>query len=270
MLEKIVEGLVENDSKVAIMVDEFPLMLWNLICKGEDHARQAMELLDVMRSLRERYEAISKVRFLFCGSIGMNIILQRLKLEYGYMGEPINNMARELVLEMTEEDAIDVCHHFYENNNLSNTKNVFQRIILLTDRMPFYIEMVFAFLEKKQNYDPSEKDIDEVITLILNDPTDNGEFAHFGDRISTYYLEDEKLTANQILNILSTKNEYASEKDIINELNTLNPVKELDVRDILQKLWGDLYLERKVENKARYYKFRFGIIKKWWEINKSP
>ena len=63
LLDALAEDIADNmDKRVLIMVDEFPLMVNNVI---EDHGPGlGMEVLDSLREIRQKYEPSGRVRFL--------------------------------------------------------------------------------------------------------------------------------------------------------------------------------------------------------------
>ena len=200
LLSEIIKRLAESDLKLVIMIDEIPLMLWELMQKGKQEAESAMELLDALRTLREMHEAQSHLRFIFCGSIGMGIVLQKFKKVFGYMGQPINNMKTLTVLEMGDEDSKELCKYFLVDypDDLEQ-ESLIKSIQNATDRIPYYIEMTFDYFDKNLIERPNSEQVIKAFEEILNDPNESHQFSHFSERIDVYYEEGEKLTAYHIL-----------------------------------------------------------------------
>ena len=92
---------------LVIILDELPIMIWNWIVSGK--AEQAKEFLDVLRKHRQLLENTGSVRFVVCGSIGMQVVLKRLKDEHSYTGEPFNDTARYSIGAMSDEEATFLC-----------------------------------------------------------------------------------------------------------------------------------------------------------------
>ncbi len=269
MLEKVLEDLagLENNN-IVIMIDEFPMMLWEFV-NNLDMVQQAKELLDTLRKLREQYERDTGIRFIFCGSIGMNVILDILEEEHRYTGEAINNMTKENVLEMSHEDTIDLCNHLCpEELDIENRDELFSYIATHTDQLPFFIDHVFTNLQVQEQETITEKDIDRIIDDLINDPNNNNEFDHFYKRIKTYYRPKEKQTlALDTLDFISRYSQPVEENTVISELVSNGWEDRRMIRDILKQLYDDLYLLRKVKNDEKQYCFRYNLLRKWWKLN---
>ncbi|OEK02787.1 hypothetical protein BFP97_15195 [Roseivirga sp. 4D4] len=271
LLTDIVRKVAESDLKLVIMIDELPLMLWELMNKGKEQAESAMELLDILRTLRVAHEANSNLRFIFCGSIGMGIVLQKFKNEYKYMGQPTNNMKIETVVEMSEPDSVELCKYFLEDypHDLEHDLLI-SKIQEITDRIPYYIEMAFDFFQKKGIDRPAPEDVVSAFNEALNDPNESHQFSHFSERIEVYYEETEIVLADHILNYLCRTKEPINETLIINAVKTqTSDSNEKQVKDVLTKLWKDLCIDREIRDEGRHYKFKFNLIRKWWKINKA-
>ena len=61
------------------MFDELPLMLFNFVKSRDCGPQVGIEFLDVLREMRNKYEATKNIAFIFCGSIGINLIIKDLK-----------------------------------------------------------------------------------------------------------------------------------------------------------------------------------------------
>lgn len=271
LLTDIIKEVAESKSKVVIMIDELPLMLWELQMKGKEEAETAMELLNTLRTLRETYEADSHVRFIFCGSIGMNLVLQKFKKDFGYMGQPINNMAKVTVLAMNDSDGKELCEYFLEGYPQEvDQQSLINRLLQATDNIPFYIEMAFGYFEKNFIDIPTVEDVNIVFEKTLNEITESDQYSHFSERIDTYYEEDERKVAYHILNFLCQSESLKPEQDVINYLNTQSSdFEEKTIKDTLKKLWEDLCIERVILDDTRHYKFKYNLIRRWWKINKA-
>jgi len=124
------------------MIDEFPLMVANI---ADDHgAHTAMEFLDTLREIRQKYEGTGKIRFLFSGSIGLHLILQHLKSAHGYKGSPTNDMPLKVLGGMSRPDTELMCQSYLDEEGIERTdpESFADQMFRSTDGLPLYIQYV--------------------------------------------------------------------------------------------------------------------------------
>jgi hypothetical protein len=268
-LRKTIEDILETNpgKNVIIMIDEFPMMLYKFI-KEYDLAKEAIEMLDTLREIRQVYED-KGIKFIFCGSIGINVVLDLLRKNYHYAGEPINDMSLEILDAMTPLDAEMLANHLIRTNNVtvdSGSNNYVSELCKEVDFLPFYIDLIIKELDINHLV-VNKENILKKVEMLISSPGNQGQFNHFSDRINTYYEEDIKLLAKQILNWLSKQATPKSEEEIRNFLASKNNIPIEDVNLILKKLFDDLYINREIKEGIRYYEFRYNLLKRWWVIN---
>ena len=137
LLSKIIEDLVENqDRQVVLLWDEMPYML----DKMED--RDAMEVLDVLRSLRQTYP---KIRMVFTGSIGLHHIVNQLK-KLGYSNEPTNDMYPVDIKPLSLADATKLSVLLIEGESIAIVaeQNIPEVIAESVGCIPFYIHHLIS------------------------------------------------------------------------------------------------------------------------------
>lgn len=268
-LRKTVEDLLETNKgkNIIIMIDEFPMMLYKFI-KEYDLVKEAVEMLDTLREIRQVY-GDKGIRFIFCGSIGINIVLDLLRRDHHYAGEPINDMNLEILDAMTPMDAEMLIKHLVKTSNIkidsSSDKNLGE-LCKEVDFLPFYIDLIIKELDINQEV-VNKENIAKEVEKLISSPGNQGQFNHFSDRINTYYEEDIKLKAKQILNWLSKQDVQKSEEEIRNYLASKNAIQIEDVNLILKKLFDDLYITREIKDGIRFYEFKYRLLKRWWSIN---
>ncbi len=253
------------------MLDELPIMISNFI-KSDEHGPQiAMEFLDTLRELRQKYEATKKISFIFCGSIGIHLVIKDLKRNYRYNTDPINNMKIITITGMIDPGARELCEKLSEDGNylFENKKNIIEYICQNTDNLPFYIQHVFEYFYENNKREITVAIVDESINYLLNDPKDEGFFKHYTDRIKTYYDEGIADIALFILDKACKKTDYWEEGDIINTVNSHKEIDKEKIKETLDLIWSDHYITRKIENNKRLYTFTYTILKNWWEVNRG-
>jgi len=271
LLESMIEDLVDSGQKVLLMLDELPLMLSKFIKSKEIGPIRTMGFMDTLRDLRNKYEASKNLSFIFCGSIGIHLIIKDLKRNHGYNSDPINNMKIISISSMDKEGALELCRKLSDDApfNLPEKEELFDYICCETDRLPFYIQHVFNYFYESGRQVIIKKQVDEAIRFLHNDPQDEGFFRHYLDRIKTYYDKEMQRIALSILDITCQKNDYWEEDDIINRLKSHNEMDAEPVREALDLIWNDHYLVREIKDSRRTYKFRYAILQKWWKVNRG-
>jgi predicted DNA-binding protein YlxM (UPF0122 family) len=257
----------EKDEILTLILDEFPVMIWDWIQDGK--ANEALEFLDVLRQQRQTLEAKGKIRFIICGSIGLQVVLKHLKMKYNYMGEPFNETEMFPMEAMNQEDAIFLCRCLYLNDFRCENKEVleenFAQIVKLTDGLPFYINKLFTVLQQNFNGVLSSENIENAFKELMTLPQHFNTFKHLHDRLTIYYPETESKNMLLIINYLSKQNESKEESEIISGIDSNTEL----IKEALMTLVSEHYLLRTFNDDTRVYSFKYQLIKKWWKINKA-
>jgi hypothetical protein len=271
LLESIIEDLIDANKKVLLMFDELPLMISHFSKIKDSGPKISMEFLDTLRELRNKYEATKKVAFVFCGSIGIHLVIKNLKRNFAYNADPLNNMKPIKLNSMNERGAKLLCNKLSEDQNyeFDNKDEIFDYICQKTDNLPFYIQHIFEYILESKKIKINKEFIDKGIDYLLNDPMDEGFFRHYTDRIKTYYDKDIQKIALFILDKLCRKEDDWKEDDIINEVLTNMEIDKETIRETITLLWNDHYFTRIRKDDIRSYQFKYLILKNWWKVNRG-
>ncbi len=271
LLESMIEDIVNANKKVLLMLDELPLMLFKFINSPDIGPNVTMDFLDTLREIRNKYEATKQIAFIFCGSIGIHLVIKDLKRNHNYNADPINNMKIITLTGMSESGAKLLCEKLSENEifQFDDKNKIFNYIYQKTDNLPFYIQHVFAYVYESKKKTIVKKLIDEAIDYLLNDPKDEGFFRHYTDRIKTYYDKDIQRIALLILDSACQKEDYWKEGSIISTAQENNEIDEETIKETLTLLWNDHYLIREIRENTRIYKFKYTILQNWWKVNRG-
>ena len=261
LLNDISNSLKKNKTKLILIFDELPIMLWDWYKKGKYN--EAIELLDILRERRQSLEK-SGLRFIFCGSIGMNVILDTFKTKYGYTGEATNEMEQFSLGAFSYEEVEFLCECYtLAGFNVKNNKRKWKLINKLTNGIPFYISKIFNIIQMDFDKKITEGNIKSAYDEILNNTKNHNSFKQLVDRIDTYYSQERSMIMKTILNFLSKQEDFISEENIIAGID----YDEKSLKNNLYTLLADHYLLRKIVDDKRYYKFKYEIFRKWWRIN---
>lgn len=267
ILNLMVDDLVEKHTvQIILMMDEFPKMLWNLIQNGNH--QQAEEILDELRNIREKYEKRSKLRFIYCGSIGMNLVINHLVKKFNYAGAPLNNMFHYIVQEMKDGDACELVEHLVTKNNLDFPAELTSYLAKSCSFLPFFIDRIITQLRLSFISDTvTQAGIDETITAFITGRENNNQFNHFTERLDAYYDEKDKRVAYEILRILCKTNEPMDSAKLLNIVKQSIVADDFEISKILADLYTDMYVDRFEQGDTVKYSFRYELLKKWWKLN---
>jgi hypothetical protein len=263
LLTHVIKDLTDHQKHIVVFFwDEFPLCIDNI--KQTGNAQDAMELLDVLRSLRQMNQ---RLRMVFTGSIGIHNVIASLKRE-GYANEPINDMAIETLPPLSPEGANDLALRLLEGEGIQtrNRKGLATAIARVTDCVPFYIQHVVDRIVREGGK-AEAADVDAIVLEGLTDPGNVWHMRYFRERIDRYYTSDEKPLALAILDALAGSSKPLRFPELFNAVKARVETEDQDaVRETLIKLMRDHYL---VQETSGAYRFTFALIQRWWKLHRG-
>ncbi|MGA0559730.1 hypothetical protein ACO2Q8_23920 [Larkinella sp. VNQ87] len=256
----------KNDEILTLVLDEFPVMLWDWL--QNDKAQDAIELLDLFRKLRIDLKEQGQIRFVICGSVGMQVVLDRLRLKHKYTGEPFNDTKPFRLDAMQEHDAFFLCQCLALSGFtcVVDPEVLYRRICRFAENLPFYINALFQIIQSNFESIISEETLEKSEAILLNDPDEAKIFNQLHQRIGIYY---EPAKAERMISIL---NHVSKQPGLVSEENLQQHVPHADPAEILnslETLRSEQYLIRAIEDGARKYQFKYNLIKQWWRLNKA-
>ena len=264
-LKDISEREKEEDETLVLILDELPIMIWDWI--QNDKAEQAKEFLDILRRNRQLLEETGKIRFVICGSVGMQVVLKKLKEDHSYTGEAFNDMASFSIGAMRQEEASFLSNCLFlddfEKEKGENINDLIEQINKLAERLPFYINILFTIIRNEFDDVLSHKNITDAYNMLLNVPQYNKVLKQLEERITIYYSKHEAKAMKSILDYISKQGKKVSEDDLIKELS----LEKSDLKQSLYILQLESYLTKEIKDETNYFYFKYKLVKKWWKIN---
>jgi hypothetical protein len=262
-IEDLANRKTENDEIITLILDEFPYMLWNWILDGK--VKDVIELLNLFRSIRMSLQEKNNIRFIICGSIGLDVVMNHLKTEHKYTAEPFNDMKPYVLEAMTDDDAHFLCSCLALSGfDFEEDKDTcIRKISYLTENLPFYINKIFEILNSSYNSQITLINVQGAFDELISNVNDDEVFEQLDTRIALYYPK-QKDSMFTILDFLSKQQSQIQEDEIINSID----VEGREARDFLRTLCKDQYLTRTIIEEKRYYEFKYKIFRKWWKLNK--
>lgn len=263
-LEDIAEHKQVKGKGITLILDELPIMLWGWI--QNKNAVEAIELLDTLRVIGQTLNKKSNLRFIICGSIGMSVVLDHLRENYQYTGEPFNDAENFSVEAMSENDGMFLCECLYLSGFTADKdrEKHFKKICELTECLPFYINKIFSIIDINYGSALTAATIEKAYFDILSDPKYSDVFDQLHTRLTTYY-GPKAVLMQKILNFLSDGDDAVSEKVILGNFEDDEQV----IKKALERLTREEYLKRTFLNGKRHYNFKYTLFRKWWGMNKA-
>lgn len=276
LLEKTFEDLMtDRDTKVVLLWDEMPFMLQKI--QQNVGPQAAMEVLDVLRSIRQTH---SGVRMVFSGSIGLHHVTRELK-EEGHKNAPLNDLQVIPLPPLDPGDAFDLCSRLFAGESLTckDHEACFKTLAESVDNSPFYIHAVVRALSLLDSKTVTEPVIHETIDRALVAEHDYWHLRHFEDRLASYYGEEWEPIAAAILDTLAVAKEPVSihqlqqavaSNHLVANLPSALEIRKGDLkplRELMTELMQDHYC-RQVPGTGCYV-FRFHLIRRWWAVHRG-
>lgn len=253
--------LADDDQMVVFMWDEFPLMLYNLI--EREGADRAIELLDLLRSLRQTRSR--QLRFLFTGSIGLHLILKRLRRE-GNANSPVNDTMQETVPPMNSADIRELGARLAKALRTPpvDEEAIISRAIGHVGGFAFHLHHVFDRLNQLGR-PATPEDVDHVANALSSGDSDPADLGNGIERLHRYYASEDVPVCLGILDVLATSEAPLDLTTIANLVRHAKPeVTDEQVRHASLLLKQDHYL---TSDEGRHA-FRWGLVKRWWKANR--
>lgn len=263
VLESSIADLVENwepgEERLVFFWDEMPYMLSNIRNReGEDTAQ---EVLDVLRSLRQKYDAL---RIVITGSIGIHHVLKTLNKT---SATSLNDLLQVEVLPLTQPYAEALVKGLILGESLEcdDEQLVTEVMAQECDCFPFYIHHVAKAL-KMRGKPVTVASVKDVISTHLTDDKDPWELRHYRTRLHDYYGDQETVVLN-ILDIVATSPKLVSINEILASLKQTSDFDDREqLLELLRLVTQDHYLSR---NKEGHYQFRFSLVQRWWKLHRG-
>ena len=261
-IEDLLHECATAGTKPVFLCDEVPFMIANI--RDKEGERTAMEILDLLRSLRQTH---SGLRMIITGSIGLHHVLTSLK-DKDYGNAPVNDMFAVEVPPFEEADARQLASLLIQGEGLAcnEADATCASIASHADRFPFYIQHIVKAL-KSRSLAATPANVEQVFASHMVDANDPWELRHYRERIPTYYGSDEGIV-RRILDHLALASDPVSVADIFSMLkgSTIFDDREKLLR-LLTLLERDHYLER--SSGTGHYQFRFPLVRRWWRLDRG-
>lgn len=253
----------EETRPVIFFWDELPLFLYNV--KQSAGESDAMELLDSLRALRQKYVGL---RMVFTGSVGIHHVIGSLR-KHGYANDPTNDMATVEVPPLTPDDGFRLAGLLLEGEGvevLDDAAVVSRAISDAAGHIPHYIHYMVSRIRNSTGKIDS-KGVRDCLRDLIADPNDPASFSYYETRLGTYYGATEAELARYTLDILASIGRPVPFSELLNLVRHKTPAASEELfRQTLRVLLKDHYLFRNTDGA---HEFRYSIVQAWWSYTRG-
>ena len=133
--KELIRVITRLDEKIVILVDEFPLMVRNMT---KENQQEAYDFVHWFRGIRNLPEALSHVRFVIGGSIGIEGVLSKIDAIAS-----INDLERIQTRPFPDEVARSFVKELFDSENHPLSEEVSHKILELIEiHVPYFIQML--------------------------------------------------------------------------------------------------------------------------------
>lgn len=262
LLGAVVKKL-SDDEQLVIMIDEFAQAAQNI---AENSPQAAKEFLLAHREIRQNRAFRDKVQFLYCGSIGLEYVTERLEAS-----NAINDVRTVNLCPLQREEARELIQRIIAHENYPPEKSWFTEeiIAILLDRIrwfvPYYIQI---FLDAVQTYS-NDNELTELTETSIGKAYSQmlGVRKHFvwwEERLRKAFKGNEYKFVVDVLNTTAHKTSIDT-----SEIANLAAKHNVEVfKPILEALKYDGYIVETGEASGygKLYRFVSPILQDWWRL----
>lgn len=251
-LYKNLKELVKHDEDTIIVVDELTLFL-GILNKSDNGVEKVSFILNWLRSLRQI--SGTKIRWLFCGSVGLRNFTSSMNLGY-----TINDLSEFGLDELTREEAIGLLKGLCQTEKIEMGDELINYTLdKLYWKIPYFIQVIFHKLAEEYDGTITQNNINTAYDKLCSESYLNT----WSERLSEY--REYEVPARKILKALSTQPAGLERESILNILMTDTDASKAEQMDytlsnVLKMLENDGYIIRRESTRI----FRSPLLRDYW------
>ncbi len=247
-----ITNLIDHNEDTFIVVDELSLFL-SVLSKTERGVERVAFLLNWLRSLRQT--ADSKVRWLFCGSIGLRNFTSIYKLSHS-----INDLAIIHIGELNDEEASGLLRELCRSKSIAMPDEIIAYALKkISWNIPYFIQVLFSKVVENYEGSITEEGIDKAYKMLCS----NEHLGTWSERLDEYNQYADM--ARQILCMLSRVPEGMTRTSILDTLMVGRDVGEhFKIDFILSEVFSMLENDGYIITNDSVRSFQSPIIREYW------
>ena len=254
-LYKNLKELVNHEKDTFIVVDELTLFV-GILNKTRNGVEKVTYILNWLRSLRQVKG--TKIRWLFCGSVGLRNFTSSKNLSY-----TINDLTEFSLDELDRKEALGLLLELSKSEKIRMSNNVIDYILdKLSWNIPYFIQVIFSKLSEEYYEELTTDSVDAAYKKLCSE----NYLGTWSERLVEY--QEHEMPARQILKELSTRPSGAERNALLDKLMTGQDPSKVDSMDltlskVLDMLENDGYIMRNGSLRT----FRSPLLRDYW-LNK--
>lgn len=251
-LYKNLKELIRHDEDTLIVIDELTLFL--SVLNKKDKGNEKVEfILNWLRSLRQ--VSNTKIRWLFCGSVGLRNFTAAMNLGY-----TINDLMEFNLDELNRDEASGLLMELCKSEEIVMSDKLIEYTLdKIYWNIPYFIQIIFSKLAEDYEGEVTSGDIDTAYRKLYT-----GNYMNtWSERLAEY--NEFEIPARKILKLLSTQPAGTERESLLNYLMTGIDASNIDTMDltlskVLEMLENDGYIIKKDTKRA----FRSPLLRDYW------
>lgn len=251
-LYKNLKELIRHDEDTFIVVDELTLFL-TILSKGKDGVEKVAFILNWLRSLRQVSK--TKVRWLFCGSVGLRNFTSAMNLGY-----TVNDLTEFSLDELSRDEAAGLLLELCKSENIEMSNELVEYTLnKLYWNIPYFIQIIFSNLAEDYADKITREDIDTAYRKLCSE----NYLSTWSERLVEY--GEYELPARQILKLLAIRPEGMEREGMLNNLMTGQDASKIEAVDYtLSKVLAMLENDGYIMKKDALRMFRSPLLRDYW------
>ena len=251
-LYKNLKELVNHEKNTFIVVDELTLFL-GILNKTRNGIEKVTYILNWLRSLRQVKG--TKIRWLFCGSVGLRNLTSSKNLSY-----TINDLTEFRLDELDRKEASGLLLELSKSEEIRISNNIIDYILdKLSWNIPYFIQVIFSKLSEEYYEKLTTDSVDAAYKKLCSE----NYLGTWSERLVEY--QEYEMPARQILKELSTRPSGAERNALLDKLMTGQDPSKVDSMDLilsktLDMLENDGYIMRNESLRI----FRSPLLRDFW------
>ena len=264
--QKILQGLAQADRPIALCFDELPIMLSRVLgapnkTDYELKRRDAGVFLSWLRHVMGSYQ--QRLRFIICGSIGLEPILKRHGLSHTIT--QLQPFHLEPWSRKTAEDCLNALAASHQATWGAGARKVL--LDSMRSYVPHHVQMFFGHLwidcTKHNTNKITPADVRRVYQTSMLSTRGHAELADYEERLLRVLDQNSVMLALDLLTEAAVADGLTPENARLLSQNSHSESQDETLRGVLDVLQHDGYLEWNEDRKI--WSFVSFLVRDWWK-----
>lgn len=234
------------------VIDELTLFL-GILNKSEDGIEKVTYILNWLRSLRQVEK--TKIRWLFCGSVGLRNFASSKNLSY-----TINDLTEFTLDELDRKEAAGLLFELGKSEEIEMNDEIINYVLdRLSWNIPYFIQVIFSKLAEDYDGALTYDTVDAAYKKLCSE----NYLSTWSERLGEY--QEYELPARHILKLLSTQPAGVERNILLDRLMTGQEPSNVEKVDLaLSKILEMLENDGYIMKNGALRTFRSPLLRDYW------